>query len=538
MDEVKKWYKDIPYENVKRMIGDNIRTMSRSFIAVGYYLKYVRDNRLYEQDCYQNIWDFAEDQYGIKKSTTSRWMAMNDRFSVNGNSPLIAEEYKGFGKSQLQEMLYIQEEDYKLITPELTKEEVRDLAKFQKENENSPNGLLNWQQTEDEALENAILEFFRERKQDLNELYTSEAFKSGDIPGMKEVICRRKKKTFKTKDNSVFMVLYEDQIYVKNCNNEQYDITWEQFFEVVHRLFDASAAGVETWENHFEPKEEQILGQDNIMNHLEYMPEGQLHKKRFPTCIFMKDTECISEECEGCSKKEEYKRLEKERTELTLEEAVEAFAENEPKRLETVLQICRDTKKPDRARAVQKCIAPYGFSGASYGEYDATYYTFTKGIGIKYGEKKLFTSYQKFVTAIMKKYGSELENTVIPAIAPAQEERCQKEASHEENAAENAADHEERCENAADHEERCESEVVYEENAAEIAAEWPRDLYDIPIPSMVMIDDILEDAERDLKDYLSCEGLPKRTVLKAQLITGGLRLIRNLVIDVMEGQDE
>lgn len=513
MDEVKEWYREVPYGEVKKIISANIKTMSQSFIAVGYYLKYVRDNRLYEEDGYKTVWEFAEDQYGIKMSTASRWMSMNDKFSKNGNSPMIADEYRDFGKSQLQEMLSLPEEDHKLVSPDMTKEEVREFVNFTKENQNSPNTLLNWQQTEDEALENAVLEFFRERKESLNDLYSSG---QNNISEMKAIICR-KKKTFKTK--SVFMILYGDQVYVKACNNEQYDITWEQFFEITHRLFDASAAGGETWENHFDPKDEQIPGQDSILNHPEYMPEGELHKKKFPSCVYMTGEECISEDCEGCRKKEEHKRQEKERTELTLEEAVEALTEYEPGRLEEILKVCAETEPSDRARAVQKRISPYEFSSVAYGDYDATYYTFQQGVRIKYGEKKLFTTYPKFVTAILKKYGSELKNTVTPAIAPAQKN----------------------AEMQQDTKERCESAAEVKENAAEIAAlpdEWPRDLCDIPVPSMRDIEEILREAEKELEAYLECDGIPERTILKKRLVVGGLRLIRNLTIDVMEGNGD
>lgn len=518
MDEVKKWYEDVPYEEAKKIISANIRGMSQSFIAVGYYLKHIRDNALYKEDGYNTIWEFAEDLYGIKASTASRWMSMNDRFSKDGNSPLIADEYREFGKSQLQEMLSIPEEDYKMIQPDMTKEEVRELANFTKENKNSANALLNWQQTEDEALENAIIEFFRERKESLNDLYASEAYAQNDLQGMKEIVCR-KKKTFKTSDNSVFMVLYAEQVYIKACNGEQYDVEWQQFFEIMRSIFDTSAAGGETWTNYFEPKDEQkdeqIPGQDNILNHPEHIPEGELHKKKFPSCVYMTGEECVSTECDGCWKKEEHKRREKERTELTEEEAVQAFAENEPDRLKEILKICTETKAADRARMVQKQIAPYGFSGVTHGDYDSMYYTLSQGLRIKYGEKKLFTTYQKFVTAIMKKYGSELENTVTPAIAPAQK------------AAETLQDAEERCESAAE----------IEENAAEIAAlpeAWPSDLHDIPVPTMWEINEILREAEKELEAYLECEGIPERTILKKRLVVGGLRLIRNLTEDAQE----
>lgn len=51
MDEVKetgKWYRDVPYEECKRYISARLKTMTCDFIAIGYYLKYIRDKKLYE----------------------------------------------------------------------------------------------------------------------------------------------------------------------------------------------------------------------------------------------------------------------------------------------------------------------------------------------------------------------------------------------------------------------------------------------------------------------------------------------------------
>lgn len=128
-DSPKNWYEMVPYEEAKKIIGVNIKTMSRSFIAAGYYMKYVRDNELYKEDDYQSIWEFAEDQYGIKMSTASRWMAMNDKFSRYGNSPFIAEEFKAFGKSQLQEMLYLDDKQLQEARPEMSAKEIRAIRK-------------------------------------------------------------------------------------------------------------------------------------------------------------------------------------------------------------------------------------------------------------------------------------------------------------------------------------------------------------------------------------------------------------------------
>ena len=54
---------------------------------------------------------------------------------------------------------------------------------------------------------------------------------------------------------------------------------------------------------------------------------------------------------------------------------------------------------------------------------------------------------------------------------------------------------------------------------------WPEDLSDIPVPSELFIWEYLEEEEKTLRDYLECDGLPERTVLRQQLKVAGLRII-------------
>lgn len=117
------------YDNAKNIIRRDLESMSRKFITIGYYLKMIRDNEMYRQDGFKDIWEFAQDTYGISKSTCSRWMAMNDKFSQDGNSPYLKEEYRDFGKSQLQEMLYLTDEQMEQARPDMTAKEIREIRK-------------------------------------------------------------------------------------------------------------------------------------------------------------------------------------------------------------------------------------------------------------------------------------------------------------------------------------------------------------------------------------------------------------------------
>lgn len=135
MDGIKEYYENLTYEHAKDILRENLDAMKNNFIAAGYYMKYIRDNEMYLADGYGSIWEFAEDNYGIRKSTASRWMAMNDKFSQGGNSPVLAAEYRGFEKSQLQEMLYLDDKQIQAVAPDMTVKEIREIREIRKPEE-------------------------------------------------------------------------------------------------------------------------------------------------------------------------------------------------------------------------------------------------------------------------------------------------------------------------------------------------------------------------------------------------------------------
>ena len=105
------------------------RTAVEAAIEIGYYLKQIRDRKLYEQAGCKDVYEYAEKHYGYDKSVASRHMSRNDRFSVGGNSPELAEKYRGYGKNQLQEMISMTDEQLGQATPDMTVREMRELKK-------------------------------------------------------------------------------------------------------------------------------------------------------------------------------------------------------------------------------------------------------------------------------------------------------------------------------------------------------------------------------------------------------------------------
>lgn len=121
------------YQDIKNKIKTKLNETVNNFVLIGFYLKQVRDSALYTQDGYKNMEEFARGEFNIAASTASRFMDINTRFSEDGNSQILKQEYANFGYSKLQEMLTVKDEDLGLITEDTTVKQIRELKTYEKQ---------------------------------------------------------------------------------------------------------------------------------------------------------------------------------------------------------------------------------------------------------------------------------------------------------------------------------------------------------------------------------------------------------------------
>ncbi len=127
--ELDNWWDHVTYTDAKKCIRENIRSLARDYIAIGFYLRRVRDDELFLEDGYKSIHEFAYEEFGMHKSTVNHCIRINAEFSKGGNSPAIDARYKEFGKAQLQELLYVPEDKRDEVTPDMTVSEIREIHK-------------------------------------------------------------------------------------------------------------------------------------------------------------------------------------------------------------------------------------------------------------------------------------------------------------------------------------------------------------------------------------------------------------------------
>lgn len=269
-------------EQEEQGIRENLGGIVRNFVRTGWHLSRIDQSGAYKLKGYSSITEYARETFGMTPDGVSRFIHVYEKYSIQGDTPELREEYRDFKFSQLTEMLQLPEEDYRMIRPETKREDIRALKKFNKQSEHNPDNLLNWQQEPDDIIREAVKDFFFSRKKDLNGIYEQYGigpYPEEDIKKMARFLYHEKKRKFQ--NDRVFIMLYPDQVFIKSSDGELQDITWTEFFQVMGTIFDSSAAGKETWENYFNPDpdgelEEQIPGQDSILNHPEYMPKPQI----------------------------------------------------------------------------------------------------------------------------------------------------------------------------------------------------------------------------------------------------------------------
>lgn len=126
-ENFEEYISSLTAESAGRAIRKDMTDVARCCVSIGFHLKAVRDRKLYMEMGYENLWDYAADQFGLSMSSTSRYIAINDRFSVGGNTPRLLPEYSKFSKSQLQEMLNMSPEQIGQVTEDMTVKEIRKL---------------------------------------------------------------------------------------------------------------------------------------------------------------------------------------------------------------------------------------------------------------------------------------------------------------------------------------------------------------------------------------------------------------------------
>ncbi len=234
---------------MKQKLRQELIGVKQSFVRIGYALRKIDDQRLYENDGYKSIAEFAKAEYGLEASTTSRFMSINREYSIDGYSEHLRPEYTDLGRSQLEEMLKLPDSDRQMIQSEASREDIRELKRF---NKTEPAAGV----ADDTS--QLIEKFFEDNKDILNEVYSNE-FDEESMNRFAEIVNPAGNRSFKK--GLYFMMMYENRVAIKKFGDTPKNMSWWEFYELMRSIFDEDAAGARTWQNHFGGDDEET--QDN-----------------------------------------------------------------------------------------------------------------------------------------------------------------------------------------------------------------------------------------------------------------------------------
>ena len=231
---------------IKQKLKQELLGVKQSFVRIGYALRQIDDQKLYERDGYKSVAEFAKAEYGLEASTTSRVMAINREYSIDGYSERLRPEYADLGRSQLEEMLKLPDSDRQMIQPDTSREDIRELKRFNK--------------TEPEAgeaddIRQLIEKFYQDNMDVLNTVFSEVAeFGEPTTQRFKEIVNPGGNRSYKK--GLFFLMMYENRVTFKKIGDTPKDMNWEEFYQMTMDIFGASAAGPKTWQNYFDTEKE------------------------------------------------------------------------------------------------------------------------------------------------------------------------------------------------------------------------------------------------------------------------------------------
>ncbi len=313
------------YQEYKQQLDTELRKTTESFVRIGYLLKVAKDTDILRESGYANVYDFAQAEYNIDKSQVSRFMNINDRFSEGGYSDQLKEHFRGFGHAKLTIMLQLPDEVNEELNPGFSKREIQTIKEeFDEENKISElEVLMEGQDHITEELENNLYKALWQLGKDEPELYANlyEAVKDG-MQSVYEILVPDGEKIYIVRLQGIGRMMLSLKgmnkrpalVNIRSNEKEEYD--WDELLCYIEKLMVSEESAEASWsfrygekfpkkaevapvqqqreekqktggeakvskakiptpkeESQEKKEEEQLPGQDSILNHPEYLPE-------------------------------------------------------------------------------------------------------------------------------------------------------------------------------------------------------------------------------------------------------------------------
>lgn len=252
LDEWTEWKEDI-----RRKLQET----AQNFVYIGYRLRQIRDSGML--DGCSDIFEFAYKEYGLGKSTVSRFIAINEKFSEGGYSLEMKSEYQAIGSSKLSEMLTLTEAECQLITEKTTVKEIRELKKFTRQQDQEPEQEEPEEKINYTPMQKCIIDMFSDARgqQDLAQIL--ELLQNAELDALQKAAELINPADYRThKKGIIFLFLYDWKTGIKYklmTKPEPECMTWVEFLTEINNIYGEcyQENGPKVWENFYQQKAEK-----------------------------------------------------------------------------------------------------------------------------------------------------------------------------------------------------------------------------------------------------------------------------------------
>lgn len=269
-----------------------------------------------------------------------------------------------------------------------------------------------------------------------------------------------------------------------------------------------------------------IPGQTSIEEDFpEYLPDDL---KEYKDDVTEKTTDSISSLAEGeyreIKEPEKVATSQTEDAERIHDEAwfVGQYVKMEPHEAEKLFEICHnENSNADRAKAIQKYIAPHGYHCNSCMEYEFQFNGFSVGVRFRIGQEKIHMKYGRLVVELLAVLERQDENTdTLPCDNCVYDKNgcCDYPNTAEDYCVMGDKQIPKKCGGIDElyvREEKVKTEAHTQERKEESKEQEPQN-------ELATAKCILEEQKKLLNDYLEVGGLPEMTVLKQKIMVAAL----------------
>ena len=137
-------------------------------------------------------------------------MSINREYSIDGYSEQLRPEFADLGRSQLEEMLKLPEVDRSMIQPETSREEIRELKRFNKAEPEA--GVA-------DDMRQLVEKFYYDNPGILNEVFEEPEFTEETIKRFIEIVNPGGNRSYKK--GLYFLMMYENRVAVKKFGKSE-----------------------------------------------------------------------------------------------------------------------------------------------------------------------------------------------------------------------------------------------------------------------------------------------------------------------------